>query len=68
MFHQATDASKVAVAAVVDLLRPHPDALFDVQWTTPHLQSLGATDLSRATYLQRLAAAIAAPGPTWPDP
>jgi leucyl/phenylalanyl-tRNA--protein transferase len=68
MFHRVADASKTAVAAVVDVLRPHRGALFDVQWTTPHLASLGATDLGRAAYLDRLAVAIAAPGPTWPDP
>lgn len=68
MFHRVTDASKAAVAATVDLLRPHSAALFDVQWTTPHLESLGASDMARPTYLERLHAAISAPGPTWPEP
>lgn len=68
MFHHVTDASKAAVAAVVDLLRPHRDVLFDVQWATPHLASLGARELDRTAYLERLAVAIRATGPTWPDP
>lgn len=67
MFHHRTNASKAAVAVLVDLLRPH-HALFDVQWTTPHLETLGAIDMDRSTYLGRLAVATAAPGPAWPDP
>jgi leucyl/phenylalanyl-tRNA--protein transferase len=65
MFHRRPDASKVAVAAIVTLLTPHQEALFDVQWTTPHLMSLGANDMSRSAYLERLAIAISAPGPDW---
>jgi leucyl/phenylalanyl-tRNA--protein transferase len=58
MFHRATDASKVALVHTVDWLQATGATLFDVQWTTPHLTSLGAVDVSRAEYLQRLAAAI----------
>lgn len=58
MFHRATDASKVALVHLVDWLQSTGASLFDVQWTTPHLVSLGAVDVSRADYLQRLAAAI----------
>lgn len=58
MFHRATDASKVAVWAAIDSVAHLPDALFDVQWTTPHLRTLGATDLPRQEYLRRLARAI----------
>ncbi len=65
MFHRQTDASKVAVAAAVDRLRPFPAALFDVQWTTPHLESLGASDMTRTAYLARLGSAINSPGPHW---
>jgi leucyl/phenylalanyl-tRNA--protein transferase len=32
--------------------------LLDIQWTTPHLRSLGAIDVSREEYLERLAAAL----------
>jgi leucyl/phenylalanyl-tRNA--protein transferase len=58
MFHRATDASKVALVALVSLMRQHGMSLFDVQWTTPHLVSLGAVDVPREEYLRRLAAAI----------
>jgi leucyl/phenylalanyl-tRNA--protein transferase len=61
-FHVARDASKVALAALVERLRAAGGArLLDVQWTTPHLRSLGALDLPRAEYLARLPAALAAP-------
>ena len=46
-----TDASKVAVVALVDLLRGGGATLLDVQWTTPHLASLGAVDVPRTVYL-----------------
>jgi leucyl/phenylalanyl-tRNA--protein transferase len=55
MFHRATDASKVALAHLVEYLVADEVELFDVQWTTPHLASLGAIDISRADYLRRLA-------------
>ncbi len=55
MFHRANDASKVALWATAELLRMDGVELFDVQWTTPHLRSLGAVDVPRAEYLQRLA-------------
>ena len=57
MFHRVTDASKVALWATVDLLRMDGVELFDVQWTTPHLISMGAVDVSRAEYLRLLASA-----------
>jgi len=59
MFHRVRDASKVACWATVELLRIDRATLFDVQWTTPHLQTLGAVDVTRAEYLRRLAAAVA---------
>lgn len=67
-FHRARDASKVAVVALVDLLRAGGGTLLDVQWTTPHLVSLGAVDLPRAQYLDLLVDAVARPLPsTFPD-
>ncbi len=57
MFHRATDASKVALMATVDHLRSSGVTLFDVQWTTPHLVSMGAIDIARSDYLARLAEA-----------
>jgi leucyl/phenylalanyl-tRNA---protein transferase len=62
-FHRARDASKVALATLVDLLRAGDAVLLDVQWTTPHLASLGAIDIARAEYLDRLAVAITRPPP-----
>jgi len=63
MFHRRTDASKVALVHLVEVLREGGATLLDVQWTTPHLISLGAVDLARADYLERLGAALDAPLP-----
>ena len=59
MFHSETDASKAALAGLVDWLGP--DVLLDVQWLTPHLASLGATEIPRTEYLTRLAEAVTRP-------
>jgi leucyl/phenylalanyl-tRNA--protein transferase len=61
MFHRVTDASKVALWATVVLLRLDGARLFDVQWTTPHLSSLGAVDVGRTEYLRLLASATMEP-------
>lgn len=58
MFHSATDASKVALVAACEWLASIGGQLFDVQWITPHLQSLGAITMPRSTYLAELAAAV----------
>ena len=58
MFHTATDASKVALVHLVDHLHADRVTLLDVQWTTPHLRSLGAGDISRHEYLCRLRTAV----------
>jgi leucyl/phenylalanyl-tRNA--protein transferase len=58
MFHRETDASKVALWATVELLRMDGVTLFDVQWTNPHLVSLGAVDVSREEFLRLLACAL----------
>ncbi len=65
MFHRARDASKVALVHLVDLLRADgvPGRLLDVQWTTPHLASLGAVDVPRQEYLRRLQHALDLPLP-----
>jgi leucyl/phenylalanyl-tRNA--protein transferase len=68
-FHRVTDASKVAVVALVDLMREGGGTLLDVQWTTPHLASLGAIDVPRSRYLELVADAVARPTmTTFPDP
>jgi leucyl/phenylalanyl-tRNA--protein transferase len=58
MFHLATDASKVALVHTVEWLRATGATLFDVQWTTDHLRSLGAIDVPRRDYLALLADAV----------
>ena len=65
MFHRATDAGKVALAALVELLRAGGALLLDVQWTTEHLATLGAVDVPRAKYLDLLGEAVREAGPEW---
>jgi len=65
MFHRVTDAGKAALAALVQLLQDGDASLLDVQWTTPHLSSLGAVDVPRAKYLELLSDAVTRPGPRW---
>ena len=60
MFSRATGGSKMALAHLVDRLRAGGFQLFDVQFLTPHLASLGAVEVPRAAYHRRLAAAIKA--------
>jgi leucyl/phenylalanyl-tRNA--protein transferase len=58
MFHRSRDASKVALVALVEQLRSGAGPrLLDVQWATPHLESLGVIEVSRWDYLRRLRAA-----------
>ena len=63
MFHIARDASKVALMALVDLMRSSSMTLLDVQWCSEHLASLGAIDIPRKEYLALLAAAMRKPAP-----
>ncbi|MEO7236169.1 MAG: leucyl/phenylalanyl-tRNA--protein transferase [Lapillicoccus sp.] len=65
MFHRVTDASKAAVVAMHDLVVADgdPRRLIDVQWRTPHLGSLGVSEVPREEYLRLLAVALAAPLP-----
>lgn len=58
MFSRATDASKVALAHTVDRLNAGGFRLFDTQFLTPHLASLGAIEIPRADYHRRLAKAV----------
>lgn len=72
MFSTRTDASKIALAYLVDRLRQAGFTLFDAQFLTPHLASLGAVEIPRATYLFRLKTALARKAdftqPEIPDP
>jgi leucyl/phenylalanyl-tRNA--protein transferase len=61
MFHRATDASKVALVALVDRLRDRGFTLLDTQWTTPHLEQFGATTIPRSEYITMLSDAIGRP-------
>jgi leucyl/phenylalanyl-tRNA--protein transferase len=54
MFHRETDASKVALVALIDRLRARGYGLLDTQWATPHLEQFGAVEIPRAQYLRRL--------------
>lgn len=58
MFSTITDASKIALAYLVDRLMQTGFTLFDTQFLTPHLASLGAVEITRADYRKRLAAAL----------
>jgi leucyl/phenylalanyl-tRNA--protein transferase len=58
MFHRETDASKVALAALVDRLIRRGFTLLDVQWVTPHLEQFGAVEIPRAKYLVALKNAL----------
>ncbi|MDJ1007355.1 MAG: leucyl/phenylalanyl-tRNA--protein transferase [Paracoccaceae bacterium] len=62
MFSRQTDASKAALAWLVDRLRTGGFALFDVQFLTEHLASLGAVEIPRAAYRERLAEALSETG------
>lgn len=58
MFSRATDASKVALAYLTTHLAKCGFTLFDTQFLTPHLQSLGAVEISRDNYLEFLANSV----------
>jgi leucyl/phenylalanyl-tRNA--protein transferase len=59
MFSRRTDASKIALAYTVHRLNAGGFRLFDTQFLTPHLASLGGVEIPRAEYHERLADALA---------
>jgi leucyl/phenylalanyl-tRNA--protein transferase len=63
MFHTARDASKVALVHLVVLMNRAGGGLIDVQWQTPHLESLGAVVIGKKAYLERLPTLIEMPSP-----
>jgi leucyl/phenylalanyl-tRNA---protein transferase len=67
MFSHRSDASKVALVALVDLLRGDgtdaADRVLDIQWITPHLATLGAIAIPRPDYLARVERALRLPVP-----
>jgi len=58
MFHRVTDASKVALVALVERLRAGGFRLLDTQWSTPHLEQFGTILISRSDYLEQLQIAL----------
>lgn len=65
MFHRVRDASKVALVGLVELLSDEHAGrrLVDVQWSTPHLASLGVEEMTRREYVDGLADLLAVPLP-----
>ncbi|MGZ0149680.1 leucyl/phenylalanyl-tRNA--protein transferase [Kribbella sp. WER1] len=65
MFHHQTDGSKAAVAGTIELLQDEyaADRVFDIQWVTDHLATLGAVSIPRETYVRRVARAVGVPLP-----
>jgi leucyl/phenylalanyl-tRNA--protein transferase len=61
MFTRVRDASKVALAFVVDHLRTRGFQLFDIQFRTEHTGRLGAIEIPRQEYLKRLSKAVQLP-------
>lgn len=61
MFSRASDASKVALAALVHRLRQNGGDLIDCQVENPHLNSLGARNIPRVDFEQRLAQTVNKP-------
>lgn len=58
MFHEVTDASKVALHALVERLRARGFTLLDTQWLTPHLVTFGAREVPRLDYQRQLSKAV----------
>ena len=61
MFHRARDASKVALVHLVVVMNEEGGQLLDVQWQTPHLESMGAVVIGKEAYLRRLESALQKP-------
>jgi leucyl/phenylalanyl-tRNA--protein transferase len=62
MFHRVTDASKAALVGLVDVMRGCDRPLLDVQWSTPHLESLGVVEIPRSEYLAALRSSVEGAG------
>lgn len=65
MFAHQTDASKIALAALVAFCRAHEVAMIDCQQNTRHLASLGAGEISRAEFVAHLAHNVGKTAPLW---
>jgi len=58
MFHRETNASKIALMALIERLVSRGYVLLDTQWTTSHLEQFGATEIPRREYLRQLERAL----------
>jgi len=58
MFSRVSEASKVALLALVGILRAQRFGLLDIQWVTDHLENFGAVEIRRPVYLNYLRAAM----------
>ncbi len=58
MFHSKTDAGKAALWKLIEHLRDQGVELFDVQYMTPHLKTLGAITITHEEYMNRLRRAL----------
>ncbi|HEX4511063.1 MAG TPA: leucyl/phenylalanyl-tRNA--protein transferase [Burkholderiaceae bacterium] len=65
MFSRRTDASKIALAALVAFCRGHAMPLIDCQQATGHLASLGAQAVPRARFEQEMSTLVQQPAPAW---
>ena len=64
MFTRATDASKIALAALVKQLQRWEFGLIDCQMNTSHLASLGAREIARADFIRRVKVLVNLPPPS----
>ena len=65
MFANRTDASKIALAALVAFARAHAIEVIDCQQSTAHLASLGGGEIPRQAFLAHVQKAVVAPAPAW---
>ena len=65
MFAHRTDASKMALTAMVAFCRAHDIGMIDCQQNTQHLASLGASEIPRADFAAHVRARVQAPAPHW---
>lgn len=65
MFAHTTDASKIAMAALVAFCMHHGIAMIDCQQNTRHLASLGASEIGRELFLAHVTQNLSLPPPTW---
>lgn len=65
MFARESDASKTALVALARMLEGHEFTVIDCQQSTRHLASLGAREISRAAFLERVDELVRQPAPDW---